>query len=267
MCKKIVFFDSGIGGLSTLATCLKICPSFYYEYIADTLHAPYGKLPASQVTNFSYNILSKYFNNDNIDAIVVACNTATNCAIEVLRKQTKTPIIGIEPAILPALHSTQGKILVLATPTTLTQPKFLNLAKPFKNRLILSPQPHLATLIESFFQRPSDSNLQIIKNTLLNLKHTLSEKFSAIVLGCTHYSLIAPIIQQTLNINVFDGNIGVAQALCRCLNTHTTQQGSIDPDIIKHIFHSSRISTTSPTTTDYLKILKDLLKQECVLHL
>jgi len=251
MSKKIVFFDSGIGGLSTLAACLNLCPTLQYIYVADNKNAPYGKLSAKQIMRFTEATLKPYLTNPEVAAIVLACNTATNCAIERLRSLTSTKIIGTEPAIIPALKSTAGKILVLATPATIAQPKFKSLISNKQSQLIISPQPNLASLIEQYFESKSAD----IKNKIISeLKKSAQSKenFCSIVLGCTHYSLIADIISEVFKVKTFDGNLGVANELARFISAaNLTPLAKSFPQIL----------TTKKAKMNYATILSEQLKK------
>ena len=250
MQKKVVFFDSGIGGLSTLATCLSLLPTLNYVYIADNKNAPYGKLTAKQVIKCCLNSLKGYLNSENVGAIVIACNTATACAIQVLRNKTNIPIIGIEPAIESVAKLGINKAILLATPLTISQPKFANLMKTYKNKIILCPQPNLATLIENYYQSKTQNNLNKIINEIKpafinNPNATLA------ILGCTHYSLISKLIEETFNVKTIDQNLNVANELAKIskLNNLANPTKSF-PQFI----------TTAPTKINYSNVLSSQLK-------
>ncbi|MBQ7452679.1 MAG: glutamate racemase [Clostridia bacterium] len=247
-----MFIDSGIGGLSTLAQCLKLCPTLSFVYIADTKNAPYGNRDSAKVASIIKKLISRELSKNNIGLVVLACNTATACAIDELRTQTDIHIIGIEPAILPAINSTNGKILVLATPLTCMQPRFEALCKPFADRLIISPQPTLASLIEAYIADKTPQNLEpIIKVLKLSIK--TNPNFSAVVLGCTHYSLIKEIIQSVMNAPVFDGNFGVAREVFRqTINT---------PSFLSPTKTFPEIKQTGKSKTPYHKLLEQLMNK------
>ena len=253
MSKKVLFFDSGIGGLSTLSSTLKLCPTLSYIYLADTKHAPFGKLTKKQVTKFTINAIKPLVQSNQIGAIVLACNTATNCAIDQLRKQFNIPIIGTEPAVLPAINEiASGKILVLATPTTIMQHKFEILTNTHKDRLLLTPMPTLATLIENYFEAPTADNKAKIINTLLSVKEHYTN-ISAVVLGCTHYSLIKNEISKIFQVKCFDGNLGVSNQLLRIIKN--------DKDFFSTSKTFPMIITTQNTKINYTRLLSELLNE------
>lgn len=252
MTKKVLFFDSGIGGLSTLAQALKICPTLSYVFVADNKHAPFGKLSQKRVLCHTQHCLKSQINSGEIGAVVLACNTATNCALDDLKTEFNLPLIGVEPAIKQAVDATPvGKILVLATPTTMAQTRFKTLSAPFKTRLILSPQPTLATLIEDYFETPTKAKQTAIISLLKSLKNTFMP--SAVVLGCTHYSLIKPLFEKIFNTQCFDSNLAIANELLKIIGSNS------------EFFSTAKsyplLLTTAPTKTNYTKILRHLLSQ------
>ena len=116
---KIAFFDSGIGGLSVLHHAMKVLPHEQFIFYADEDNVPYGTKTPEQV--FTYvDQAFRFFMNQDVKAIVVACNTATSVAVRELRRRYKLPIIGMEPAAKKALDMDTGRdrILVIATPIT-----------------------------------------------------------------------------------------------------------------------------------------------------
>jgi len=256
MIKKVLFIDSGIGGLSTLAHCLKLCPTLNYTYVADNLNAPYGNKTPKQIIGFLTKIIDAELKINSIGIIVLACNTATATAASFLRtKYPKIKIIGTEPAILPALKETNlnEKVLVFATPTTCRQTKFKKLINPYKNSLIVSPLNNLAQLIEKQFSYPNIATINNIKAVLFKYCAEYGTNVSCVVLGCTHYSLITPIFKEIFKVPIIDGNMGVAKMLFK------TVSGSKNCYFCPtKVFPS--IKPTAPTKTNYHKILTSLLK-------
>lgn len=248
MNKKVVFFDSGIGGLSTLAVTLSLCPTLSYIYVADNKHAPYGKLPARTVTKYVCATLKPYLNRDDVGAIVLACNTATNCAIEKLRTMTNKPIIGTEPAVVPA--SKMGKVLVFATPTTVMQPKFEALCGEAAAPLAICPCPTLATDIERFFEA---ENPRALTDIILSIKRASSGVSGAacVCLGCTHYSIIKGVFARIFGVPVVDGNLGVANQLLRIIGS--------DPEFASSVKSFPQIITTAQSKINYQKVLSKLI--------
>ena len=257
MNKKVLFIDSGIGGLTTLANCLKLCPTLSFVYVADTIHAPYGTKTKSQIIFYLENIIETEIKTNNIGIVVLACNTATATAINHLRiKYPFLTFLGTEPAILPAIKQNpqDKKVLVMATPLTLAQTKFKNLIKPYKQSLILCQSKTLASLIENYFLNKTNKNLLKIKDEITRCYATHSANISGVVLGCTHYSLVAPVFAKIFGAQIFDGNTGVAKRLFKVVST--SPENYYCPT---KVFPT--LKQTAPTKTNYHKILNELLKK------
>ena len=144
----IGFFDSGVGGLSVMRESIAIMPNENYIYFGDSKNAPYGTKSLEEVRKLTFDAV-EFLLMKNVKAIVIACNTATSAAIEDLRnKYTDIPIIGIEPAIKPAISlNKEGNIIVMATPMTLRENKFKELMNKLDDKGNLVPLP-CAGLVE-----------------------------------------------------------------------------------------------------------------------
>ena len=129
---RIGIFDSGLGGISVLYEIHKLLPNESIVYYGDSGNAPYGVKSKEVVYELSKNICDYLIENEGVKAIVIACNTATSAAVDKLRGQYNIPIIGMEPAIKPAIVGTKGAIVVLATEMTLKEEKFNNLLHSFE---------------------------------------------------------------------------------------------------------------------------------------
>jgi len=209
----IGIFDSGIGGITVLAEIIKILPCEQFIYFADTLHSPYGTKPEETVRTLSIHA-ANFLSQLGIKAMVVACNTATGAAINELRKICDFPVIGMEPAIKPAVElGRRGKILVMATPLTLNSRKFNELSRQYQPLTEIVPLP-CKGLVEIIEQ--GSTHKEKITDYLTALFASINkENVSAIVLGCTHYVLIKKEIIKLLgnDVAVIDGNYGTAKRL------------------------------------------------------
>lgn len=215
----IGFLDSGVGGLSVLREAIKLMPNEDYIYFGDSKNAPYGVKTRDEIRELTFNAV-KFLLDKGAKGIVVACNTATSAAVADLRKKyTQLPLVGIEPAIKPAVElGKPGKILMLATPMTVKQEKFKFLLDKYKDRAEIIPIP-CAGLMEFIEKGVLDSE---------ELEAYLREKIliydineiSSIVLGCTHYPFIADTIQKVVgkDIKILDGAYGTAREIMRRLN-------------------------------------------------
>lgn len=225
----IGIFDSGVGGLSVLRHIRKSLPHEHLIYVADRDHIPYGnksddhiKDRAQRITHFLLKQQSK--------AIVVACNTATAAAVNLLREKFHIPIIGMEPGVKPAiLQSKNGNIGVLATEGTLDSSKFRVLLERHANgaELFIRPCHGWVEWIESG-QLSGSASLPLIQETLDPL---LTKNIDTLVLGCTHYPFLKDSIQQVIggDINIIDTGLAVATQLRRRLKEEALLNGSVSP--------------------------------------
>lgn len=219
-------FDSGVGGLSILARIHQLLPNEPLIYVADSAHAPYGPKGEAFIIDRSRHIVD-FFLSRQAKAIVVACNTATAAAVKILRKEYSLPVIGMEPAIKPAAEKSRSGIIgVLATEGTLASDKFVDLKSRFDKQveIITQPCPGLVELIEQL-----DPDAGAIHNLLKRfLPPLLAKGVDTLVLGCTHYSLIAE------DIRVVVGNdiaiVDTDDAVARRLKSVLEEQGCLSAE-------------------------------------
>lgn len=216
--RPIGFFDSGVGGISVLKEAVALLPQENFIYFGDSKNAPYGVKSVNEVKTLTFAAVD-FLISKGVKAIVIACNTATSAAIEDLRSNyIGLPIIGIEPALKPAVESKiPGKIIIMATPMTLTETKFNKLMKSYKHMAEIIPLPcaGLVELIES--GKLAGEEIDLYLKT--KLKPYLSSAISSVVLGCTHYPFIKMELSKILdkNTEIIDGSIGTAKQLKRQL--------------------------------------------------
>ncbi|MBS4026675.1 MAG: glutamate racemase [Clostridia bacterium] len=212
---KIGFFDSGVGGLSVLREALKVLPEEEYLYYADTQHVPYGIKPKEEVKKYIFAAV-EFMAAQGLKALVVACNTATSIAVRELRGMYDFPLVGMEPAVKPAVEKwghKEKRVLVLATPLTLQEEKFRNLVARVDNDHIVDmlPCPELVVLAEKLEFREE----VIIPFLTEKLAGFDLSQYGTIVLGCTHYPLYRDIFKQVLpsHMDIIDGNLGTVNQL------------------------------------------------------
>ena len=211
-------FDSGIGGLSILQEIRKLMPNEELCYVADSAWMPYGEKPPAVVRDRSLKIARFLVERQGCKAIVIACNTATGLAVDLLREELEVPVIAIEPAIKPAIERTKsGVIGVMATPGTLSGEKFNRLKNRFSGdkRIISLPCPGLAKEIE----RGKLHAIRLRKLLTRFIAPFLEEDADVIVLGCTHYPLVKPLINEIAGpaVQLVDSGEAVARQLHRKL--------------------------------------------------
>ena len=216
----IAIFDSGVGGLS-IAQCINHrLPNENLLYVADTLHAPYGDKTAEFIQQ-RVNEIAYWFIERNAKAIVVACNTATVNAIDQLRKNISIPVIGVEPAIKPAVNlSKNKKVAILVTKATAENQRFLTLVAQYSHNseVIIQPCPGLVELIEQDKKNSPECELLLSKY----LQPLLDKGVDTIVLGCTHYPLVKGIINKICgeNVIIMETALPVTEQLQRQLALH-----------------------------------------------
>ncbi|KYH32447.1 glutamate racemase 2 [Clostridium tepidiprofundi DSM 19306] len=225
--RPIGFFDSGVGGISVLREAVKLMPNENYIYFGDSKNAPYGTKSVEEIKKLSFDVVDFLIKKD-IKALVVACNTATSAVIDELRlKYSNIPVIGIEPALKPAVEmNREGNIIIMATPVTLSEKKFNKLMKKYEKEvnIELLPCPGLVELIEMGFTRGDKINNYLKKK----LGKHLNGDIAAIVLGCTHYPFVKYEIEEVVgsSIPILDGGIGTAKQLKRQIEIHNIENKS-----------------------------------------
>lgn len=187
-----------------------------FIYYGDSANAPYGTKKTAEVKKLSLKA-ANFLLNKGIKALVVACNTATSAAVNDLREWLDIPVIGMEPALKPAVEmEKKGQIVVMATPVTLREKKFQLLLEKYQNRGNIIPLscPGLVELIEKgyYYGKP-------VQDYLTSLFSPLdTADISVIVLGCTHYSYIKPEVEKFKpGVSVIDGNSGTVNHLIKVL--------------------------------------------------
>ena len=127
---KIGIFDSGIGGLSVLHQAMQLLPDEEFIYYADEQHVPYGEKTSEEILGYVDEIIS-FMISQGVEAIVIACNTATSVAAKIMREKYDLPIIGMEPAVKQAIdtYGDTNRVLVVATPITVKGKKIMELVE------------------------------------------------------------------------------------------------------------------------------------------
>ena len=214
----IGFFDSGVGGLSVLREAISIMPNENYIYFGDSKNAPYGTRELNDVKQLTFNAV-EFLRKKNVKAVVVACNTATSAAIETLRsKYTDIPIIGIEPALKPAVELRRnGSIIIMATPMTLREKKFRQLMCKYQDEcdIISMPCPGLVEFVENGILKGNE-----LEDYLNNkFKDYNKNDIASVVLGCTHYPFVKETLSKIIGIDIplVDGGLGTSHELQRKL--------------------------------------------------
>lgn len=204
-------FDSGVGGISIWKEIHQLLPNESSIYLADSINAPYGQKSKQEIIDLCFKNTDLLLNK-GCKLIVVACNTATTNAIKQLRATYNTPFIGIEPAIKPAaLNSKTKSIGILATKGTLSSELFHNTAELYSENIKIIEQVGvgLVELIETG-NIESEEMINLLK---VYLNPMIKENIDHLVLGCSHYPFLIPIIKKIIpkNISIIDSGKAVAK--------------------------------------------------------
>lgn len=229
MSGAIGVFDSGVGGLSVLHHIRQLLPYEQLIYIADSGHVPYGDKSPAYIEARSLAI-TRFLIDHGADAIVIACNTATAAAAHTLRvKFSKVPIVGMEPAVKPAVAATKtGVVGVLATVGTLESARFAALLEKYAGHVKIITQgcPGLVEQVERGELNSAHTRDLIERYTAPLLAHGAD----TLILGCTHYPFLAPLIRDVMgeNIALVDTGEAVARQLQRRMQTELPDRISGD---------------------------------------
>lgn len=197
-------FDSGLGGLSVWRELASRCPNVSSLFVADQRYCPYGKLSDQQVLDRSMAVC-EWLVSKGATQIIIACNTATSIAVDILRQRFSIPVIGIEPAVKPAAeHSASGKIAILATEATLRTARYRSLTDRYGKEVDVYPvnPPGWVEAVEDNNILPDEAR-ERVRDVISPL---LANGVDQIALGCTHYPFLMTYIQEEVapNITIID---------------------------------------------------------------
>lgn len=217
----IGIFDSGVGGLSVYRAIREILPTQPVIYFADQQHVPYGSRPLEEVRNFS-EAITRFLIQKGAGLIVVACNTASAAALHHLRAIfPHIPFVGMEPAVKPAAETTRsGKVGVLATPATFQGALYASVVERFASGVEIMSDTCNGLVQEIEAGRlKGDPARYILESALTPM---LREGIDTIVLGCTHYPFVIPLIEEICgtSVRVIDPAPAVARQTRRLLEQH-----------------------------------------------
>lgn len=268
--RTIGVFDSGVGGLSVLQHIREALPEANLIYVADSGHVPYGDKSPAYIEARAL-ALTRFLIGQGAEAIVIACNTATAAAAHALRvKDNKLPIIGMEPAVKPAVAATKvGVVGVLATVGTLESARFAALLDKHAGnvRIVTQGCPGLVEAVER-------GDLQGIEVRLLVERYTaplLAAGADTIILGCTHYPFLAPLIREVAgeDIILIDTGAAVARELKRRVETELPGLPPLPPENGRgegKVFKSLEMFYTSGDAEQAARIMSGLWGREVIVR-
>jgi glutamate racemase len=214
--RPVGIFDSGVGGLSVTEALRRLAPAEDIVYFADTAYFPYGPRPAAEVRKRSFAVASRLLEAD-AKVIVVACNTASAAAVEALREAFPVPFVGMVPGVKPAAsRSRTQRVAILATEGTLDGGLMARVVEEFGRgtRITNLPGTGLAELVE---RGDTDSPATRAKVRAI-LAPEVAAGADTVVLGCTHYHFLAPLIASEFpGVQLVDTSEAVARRAVQVL--------------------------------------------------
>lgn len=232
---KIGIFDSGIGGITLLHQAMITLPREDYIFYADTAHVPYGTKSKQEVIGYVDEVM-QFMLEQNCKAVVIACNTATSVAVDLMRKKYDIPIIGIEPAVKPAVEKSHGKrVMVVATPLSVQEEKLKNLVERVddSHMVDLLPLPQIVSFAERG-EFDSPAVYEYMREVTADYDLSL---YGEIVLGCTHYNYFKNVFRDIFpqNVQIIDGSEGTVNQLKRILQ----QKGQLEENAGEVTYYAS----------------------------
>jgi len=260
----IGIFDSGVGGISVLRTIHGELPNEATIYFADQAHVPYGDRTLVEVRKFAEEI-TRFLIANEAKMIVVACNTASAAALHYLRAIFPSmPFVGMEPAVKPAANSTKsGVVGILATPATFQGTLYSSLIERFANNVTVLQDtcPGLVAQIEKG-RTESPKTRSILKTALIPM---LDKGVDTVVLGCTHYPFVIPMIEEITgpDVSVIDPAPAVARQVFRLLEQHNLLQPG---DALSQEHSSERYNhlITSGANDQFANVVNSLLGESVI---
>ena len=241
-------FDSGVGGLSVLREIRARLPHEPLLYVADSAHVPYGNKSPAFIIERS-RTLARFLLDHGAKALVIACNTATAAAAATLRADwPDVPIVGMEPAVKPAVAATRNGIVgVLATVGTARSRRFAALLDDFARdvRVVVQPAPGLAEAVEAGALDSPDTRALVARH----LQPLLDAGIDTLVLGCTHYPFLKPLITELAGpaVSLIDTGAAVARHLERRLAGHHLLAPPAPTPPPEHFWTTGDPATATPT--------------------
>ncbi len=196
---NVLIFDSGVGGLSVYQEIVQRLPQLNYTYLFDNQAYPYGELPVEILLKRVTDLVGSMVEEQDIDLVVIACNTASTVVLPKLREQLAIPVVGVVPAIKPACLAAKYAVGLLATPATVTRPYVLDLINAFacQKEVDLLGSSELVDMAEGKLR-----DIPVDMDKLSVILQPLTGHVEVVVLGCTHFPLIKEEIQEVMGNNV-----------------------------------------------------------------
>ena len=231
--RPIGVFDSGVGGLTILREIEKLLPQEDLLYFADTANCPYGAKTQEEIRRLARGIVD-FLLARQAKLVVVACNTASVASLAYLRELFAVPFVGIVPAVKPAAQATQSKrIGVMATNATFQTEIFDDLVQKFASDVVVLRQvcPGLVELVEAG-EADTEAAERLVRQFVDPL---VKQKIDTLVLGCTHYPFLRPLIEKVAGsgIAVIDPSAAIARQVAHVLDIRGIDAARPNPGSVR----------------------------------
>jgi glutamate racemase len=262
-CRPIGIFDSGVGGLTVANAISLLLPNEAIFYIGDTARIPYGNKSKDDIEKFSLE-MTKFLLDKDCKAIVIACNTASAYALEAVRNTyPDIPVIAMEPAVKPAIeHSKTGAIGVLATLGTLKSDRYSHLKDKFGQGIQILENPCLGLVDNIEAGKWNDPETILLLETIL--KPMVVAHVDHIVLGCTHYPIVIPLIANIMGDSV--QLVNPAPAIAKQVYRQLAERNLLCVDTALKESSPKHTVWATGSTLSFNYLLKELLPNSELIH-
>jgi len=194
---RLGLFDSGVGGFTVLKKVIELCPNTSFIYLADTARLPYGLKTSNEIIQIAEEI-SSWFSLQKIDAFLVACNTTNAIALNVIKKNVDVPVFDLISSAASTIQ--ESRVGVLATPSTVKTKSYTKAILQFKPKTFVIEQscPEFVPMIEM----DKINSEELTDVAIRYLQPLLNQKIDSLILGCSHYPLITPLLAKIIPSNV-----------------------------------------------------------------
>lgn len=234
--RAIAVIDSGVGGLTVAKEIMRQLPNERIVYVGDNARCPYGSKSPEEIRAYSFQMID-FVAHTPLKALVIACNTATAVVLEEARAYLPLPVIGvIDPGARAAVNATRsGRIGVIGTETTIRSKAYERALLRIQPDLVVSGLacPEFVPLVENQLTHTEEAK-RVVSRTLEPL---IRDELDTLILGCTHYPLLAPIIQEMMGEKVT--LISSAEETARELSTQIANVAETDASAKQHVFVTS----------------------------
>jgi glutamate racemase len=262
-CRPIGIFDSGVGGLTVANAISLLLPDETIFYIGDTARIPYGNKSKDDIEKFSLE-MTKFLLDKDCKAIVIACNTASAYALEAVRNTYRDiPVIAMEPAVKPAIEQSKtGAIGVLATLGTLKSDRYSHLKDKFGQGIQILENPCLGLVDNIEAGKWNDPETILLLETIL--KPMVDAQVDHIVLGCTHYPIVIPLIANIMGDSV--QLVNPAPAIAKQVYRQLAERNLLCVDTALKESSPKHTVWATGSTLSFNYLLKELLPNSELIH-